>query len=255
MGHSRLDRSGCAIGARPAILTIMTVALDCPRISVIIPVLDDAEPLQQLLNQLGGLITDRAEVVVVDGGSSDLSAMIAGSHSVVLVHSERSRARQLNAGIAAAKAPVIWMLHADCEVSPDVWRCMEWMAGDESIRWGRFDVALSGRHWMLRWVERMMNLRSRATSICTGDQGIFVRRRVLDAVGGVPEQPLMEDIELSRRLRRLGRSYCARETLGASSRKWEAEGIGSTIVLMWRLRLAYFFGADPRQLAERYYGS
>ena len=247
--------SDCATSARPAILPVMAVAQDCPRVSVIIPVLDDAEPLQRLLNQLGGLMSDRAEIIVVDGGSSDLSTMIASTHRVVLVHAARGRARQLNAGINEAQAPVIWMLHADSEVSPDVWRSVQRMAGDQTIRWGRFDVALSGGHWLLRWVETMMNLRSCLTSICTGDQGIFVRRRVLDAAGGVPDQLLMEDIELSRRLRRLGRARCAREKLGTSSRKWETEGIIATVVLMWRLRLAYFFGADPGKLAERYHGS
>lgn len=231
----------------------MTLTEHRPLISIVIPVLDDADALARLLDQLGGLLGDSSEIIVVDGGSSDLSVTIAQSHRVVLVHSQRGRARQLNDGIAHAQAPVVWMLHADSDVSPAVWRSLVARARDPALRWGRFDVRLSGRSPLLRVVEWMMNVRSCVTSICTGDQGIFVKREVLATVGGVPDQPLMEDIELSRRLRRMGAVSCAREKLVTSSRRWEGEGMLATVLLMWRLRAAYFFGTDPARLAERYY--
>jgi hypothetical protein len=118
--------------------------------------------------------------------------------------------------------------------------------------WGRFDVRLSGRHPALRVVERMMNLRSRATGIATGDQAIFVRRDWFRRAGGFPQIPLMEDVALSKALRRSGPPLCLRDAVLTSSRRWEERGVLRTILLMWRLRAEYALGADPVRLAERY---
>jgi hypothetical protein len=118
--------------------------------------------------------------------------------------------------------------------------------------WGRFDVRLSGDRFLLRLVEWMMNWRSRFTGVATGDQGIFVSRELFEGVGGFAALPLMEDIDLSRRLKRQQWPVCLRNTLTASSRRWEEHGILRTIALMWYLRLAYFLGVPPARLAMHY---
>ncbi len=119
--------------------------------------------------------------------------------------------------------------------------------------WGRFDVRIAGRHPLLGWIAGAMNLRSRLTGIATGDQAIFVRRAAFEALGGYAPIPLMEDVELSRRLRRLGAPACLRARVETSGRRWESRGVLRTVALMWRLRLAYWMGADPARLAERYH--
>ena len=143
-------------------------------------------------------------------------------------------------------------LHADTIVPPGAMAAF--LADFPASRWawGRFDVRLSGHNFMLRVVEKMMNIRSRLSGIATGDQAIFVRREAFERVGGYPEIPLMEDIALSRALKRLSRPLCIREPVVTLSRRWEEEGILRTIFLMWRLRLAYALGADPHRLARSY---
>jgi hypothetical protein len=118
--------------------------------------------------------------------------------------------------------------------------------------WGRFDVVISGGNPLLRVVAWLMNVRSRLTGIATGDQAIFVTRSLFTAAGGYPEIALMEDIALSKRLKRFGRPLCLRHRLVASGRRWEKHGVVRTILLMWRLRLAFWLGADPGKLAVRY---
>ena len=147
------------------------------------------------------------------------------------------------------------MVHADSRLSPAVVAEVLATARDPDMRWGRLDVHLDGPGWPFRVIERSMNLRSRLTGICTGDQGIFVRRGVLDAVGGVPLQALMEDIELCKRLRRLGRPRWLRGPITTSARRWQHDGTLRTVLRMWSYRLRYFFGASPDLLAKRYYGA
>jgi len=157
----------------------------------------------------------------------------------------------MNAGAQAARGTVLWFLHADTLAPPDADHLLL-AALDRGAVWGRFDVRLSGRQPLLRVVERLMNLRSCLSSIATGDQGIFVRRAAFDATGGFPDQPLMEDIALSARLKQIGKPVCLRPPLITSSRRWESRGILRTILLMWRLRLLYALGADPARLAQLY---
>jgi hypothetical protein len=142
---------------------------------------------------------------------------------------------------------MLLFLHADTRLPPDAASAVL-ARGD----WGRFDVAIEGRHALLPVIARMMNLRSRLTGIATGDQAIFVRRTLFERLGGYAEIPLMEDVELSRRLRRVSRPVCLRLRAVTSGRRWEMRGVLRTVVLMWRLRLAYSLGADPHRLAERY---
>jgi rSAM/selenodomain-associated transferase 2 len=157
----------------------------------------------------------------------------------------------MNAGAAAASADVLLFLHADTRL-PEGADGLISRALAGGAAWGRFDVVIDGRPWMLKVVAAMMNTRSRWTGIATGDQAIFVRRSAFDAVGGYPQQPLMEDIELSRRLRRTGRPACLRQRVVTSGRRWEARGVWRTIFLMWRLRWRYWRGESPARLAQDY---
>lgn len=219
-------------------------------ISVIIPALNEAGHIAATLAPLQPLRQRGHEVIVVDGGSSDATATRAQPLADRVLTATRGRARQMNAGAQAAHGEVLWFLHADTLAPADADRLLrDALAGHA---WGRFDVRLSGHQPLLRMVERLMNLRSCLSGIATGDQGLFVRRDAFAAAGGFPDQPLMEDIALSRRLKRIGRPHCLRTPLVTSSRRWEERGILRTILLMWRLRLLYALGADPAHLARLY---
>ncbi len=223
------------------------------RISVVIPSLNEADHLTSALNDLAPLRAAGHELILVDGGSTDGTPEQAAGCVDRVLRSAPGRALQMNLGAEAAGGDTLWFLHADTRVPPDGLRALE-RAIEAGRPWGRFDVRLSGAQPLLRVVERAMNLRSRLTGIATGDQGIFVRAEAFRRVGGFPPLPLMEDIALSRRLRSLARPACLRPPLVTSSRRWERDGVVRTILLMWRLRLAYALGADPRRLARRYYG-
>lgn len=222
------------------------------RISIIIPALNEAAGIEQTLRPLQPLRARGHQVIVADGGSTDATVEIAGPLADRVIASERGRALQQNAGARAATGDILLFLHADTLLPPDADRLIIDGLAAAGRGWGRFDVRLSGRHPLLRVVERMMNLRSRATGIATGDQAIFVRCEWFARAGGFPPIPLMEDVTLSAALRRMGPPLCPRERVVTSSRRWEERGILRTILLMWRLRAAYALGADPARLAERY---
>ena len=226
-----------------------------PSITVVVPTLDEAGTLAQSLLPLQSERGRDVEVIVVDGGSRDGTRRIADPLCDRVLHAPRGRARQMNAGAAAARGDVLLFLHADTRL-PSGWSGMVRDAlGHRGREWGRFDVRLDGSHPMLRVVERAMNLRSRLSGIATGDQAIFVARPAFREAGGVPEIALMEDVALSRALRARSRPVCLRATATTSSRRWECNGIARTVVLMWRLRLEFALGADPERLARLYRGS
>lgn len=224
-----------------------------PLISIIVPALDEAEHIEDTLLDLSHFRDAGHEVIVADGGSGDETIARAEPLADQVIEVPKGRALQMNAGARAANGQIYWFLHADTRIPPEAEGAL--LQGLEAGRdWGRFDIGLSGKPRILRLVERMMNLRSRLTGIATGDQGIFVTRKAFERVGGYPEIPLMEDIALSRRLNTISRPLCLRRPrLITSSRRWEEQGVLRTILLMWRLRLAYALGADPKRLAGRYY--
>jgi rSAM/selenodomain-associated transferase 2 len=178
---------------------------------------------------------------------------MAGPFVDAVLSAQRGRAYQMNAGASAAVGDVLLFLHADTRVPDDVAERVCAAMGSSGALWGRFDVRLSGHQWWARMIEFAMNVRSRLTGIATGDQAIFVRRRVFSRLGGFPEIPLMEDIALSRRLKRLARPICLRARVTTSSRRWERQGWVRTVLLMWRLRLAYALGVSPATLVRAYY--
>ncbi len=222
-----------------------------PRLSIVIPVLNEAAGVQAALKALVGLRQRGVQVIVVDGGSTDQTPALAQDHADLVLAAARGRARQMNAGAQQAAGDVLLFLHADTQLPPDA-DARLLAAVQAGALWGRFDVCISGRPLMLRVVAALMNLRSRSTGIATGDQAIFVRRVVFEEVQGYPDQPLMEDIELSRRLRRLAPPACLRDRVTTSGRRWEQGGVWRTIVLMWRLRWRYWRGASAAALAEVY---
>lgn len=222
------------------------------RISNVIPALNEAAGIQSVLATLQPLRERGHEVIVVDGGSTDGTAALAVPLADRVTSSSRGRAVQQNAGALAASGDVLLFLHADTTL-PDGADALVLDGLQRTGRgWGRFDVRLSGSHPLLRVVERMIGIRSRLSGIATGDQAIFVHREWFQRVGGFPELPLMEDVAISRALKRLGPPLCLRARVTTSSRRWEERGVARTILLMWRLRWAYFRGADPAELARRY---
>lgn len=230
----------------------MSVAApNAPRISIIVPALDEAAVLPDLLAALAPFRRRGHELIVVDGGSRDATPSLAAAGADRVLEGPRGRARQMNAGAEAARGEVLWFVHADSRV-PEAADSLIADALRGGGRWGWFDVRLSGRHPLLRVVEWMMNRRARLTRIATGDQGLFISTELFRAAGGFADIELMEDVELSARLRHHARPMPVAKPLVTSSRRWERCGILRTILLMWQLRLAYALGAHPAALARRY---
>ncbi len=221
-------------------------------VSIIMPVLNEAAGIVATLTPLQALRRDGHEVVVVDGGSTDDSWRLVEPLVDRILLSAPGRGRQLNVGAAAASHDVLLFLHADTRLPEQALNVITHGLQQSGRGWGRFDVRLSGAHPLLRMVEQGMNWRSRITAICTGDQALFMSREAFECAGGYADIPLMEDLVLSRSLKRHGRPLCLRERVITSSRRWEQGGILRTILLMWRLRLAWFLGADPHNLARQY---
>ncbi|MDH3287171.1 MAG: TIGR04283 family arsenosugar biosynthesis glycosyltransferase [Betaproteobacteria bacterium] len=224
-------------------------------LSIIIPCLNEAEGIERTLATLEPVRCRGAEVIVVDGGSDDGTTGRAAPLADVVIAAPLGRASQMNAGAGRARGEILLFLHADT-LLPEAADGLV-IDGLKRARrsWGRFDVRIDGRHPLLRAVERLMNARSRLTGIATGDQAIFVTRTLFTAAGGFPDIPLMEDIELSKRLKRFGSPLCLNHCIVTSGRRWEKRGVLRTIWLMWGLRLAYWLGADPGKLALRYDGN
>ena len=222
-----------------------------PVVSIIVPVLNEAAVVSELIAGLQWYQT-RCEILIVDGGSRDDTVAQCERAGFKVIHSERGRARQMNAGAQAARGDILLFLHADTRLPSDADQFIIAALEDGQRHWGRFDVRIAGSAWLLPVIAILMNLRSRLTGIATGDQAIFVRRTEFEAAGGFPDQPLMEDIELSLRLRRRSKPVCLTGPVITSGRRWETRGVMRTILLMWRLRLAYAFGASAEALAKDY---
>jgi rSAM/selenodomain-associated transferase 2 len=226
--------------------------LGAMKLSIIVPMLNEAPALPDLLEHLLPLRRGGVEVVLVDGGSEDVSVAIATRAGFEVVRAERGRARQMNAGAAAASGDVLLFLHADTRLPDGAIQLIDAALADGRHVWGRFDVGFDLRTWTMDATAFLMNLRSRLSGIATGDQALFMTRAAYDAVGGFPDQPLMEDVEITSCLRRRSRPACICRPVVTSARRWQARGPWRTILLMWRLRLAYWFGASPVDLERQY---
>lgn len=222
------------------------------KLSIIVPVLNEADELPRLLRSLLPLVRQGGEVIVADGGSEDGSAEIADCTGFAVVRSPRGRARQMNAGAAHATGDMLLFLHADTRLPEGAGLLIAQALTKQGAQWGRFDVCIAGHPFMLRVVGFCMNWRSRLTGIATGDQAMFISRAAFDKVGGFPDQPLMEDVEISKRIRKLSPPACIQRCVTTSGRRWETRGVWRTIFLMWRLRWDYWRGVPVQQLAEAY---
>ena len=220
------------------------------RLSIVMPVQNEAAGIVATLEALAPLRARGAEVIVVDGGSTDATPDVARTLADCVLSAPRGRAVQMNAGAAIAGGDVILFLHADTRLpeNADALLC-DALAKTHRV-WGRFDVGFSGGALPLAAVT--MNLRSRLTGIATGDQAMFITREAFARVGGFPTIVLMEDVALSARLKRVSPPACLRARVTTSPRRWRRQGTLRTVLLMWRLRLAFFLGADPKRLARAY---
>jgi len=225
------------------------------RLAIVIPTLNEAATLEHTLRGLAGMRARGVRVVVVDGGSADETVHRAAPLVDRVLQAPRGRALQMNAGARAAEAQdadVLLFLHADTRLPEEADRIVLRALANSTRVWGRFDVRIEGTSAWLPLVAAAMNLRSRLTGIATGDQALFVERSSFLALEGFATIALMEDIEFCRRARRLSRPIALRERVVTSGRRWDSDGVWRTILLMWRLRWAYFLGADPADLARRY---
>jgi len=222
-----------------------------PALSIIMPVLNEAAGIEAALTALSPFRTRGTELIVVDGGSNDKTVALARPLADQVLSAPRGRAIQMNFGAAAARGDVLLFLHADTELPGDA----DVLISDGLARsgqvWGRFDVRFNAGG-LFSLIAALMNMRSRLTGIATGDQAIFVTKATFELAGGFPPIALMEDVALSARLKGISRPLCLRARVTTSARRWRVHGVLKTVFLMWRLRLAYFIGADPARLAQRY---
>ena len=219
-------------------------------ISIIIPTFNEEVGITPFLTKLQAL-RPQCELIVVDGGSDDQTASLAEAYVDDVIKADKGRSIQMNVGTAMASGSIVLFLHSDTYLPDDAIEQIQY-AISKGYRWGRFDITLSGKAKMLGMVAWLMNKRSRWTSIATGDQAIFVEKSLFEQVGGYADIALMEDIELSGKLKHVSKPYCSYKKVTSSGRRWLSFGIFRTICLMWWLRLRYYFGADPSALAQLY---
>lgn len=222
-------------------------------LSIVVPVRNEAKIIRGQLERLQSLRAAGHELIVVDGGSTDGTLQMAQGLADGYLSSEPGRSGQMNLGAAEATGDILLFLHADTELPAQAAEQVIAALAGQNRRWGWFDVQLSSSRLALTIVARMMNLRSRLTRVCTGDQALFVEKELFIEVGGFADIALMEDIAISKVLRRTGRPAHPQALATTSSRRWEQKGLVSTILLMWKLRLLYFVGVAPSRLALMYY--
>jgi rSAM/selenodomain-associated transferase 2 len=219
-------------------------------LSVIVPTLNEECGIAATLRRARQ--SGVREIIVVDGGSVDNTRAVAHELADLVLSAPRGRAAQMNAGAARASGDILLFLHADTLAPDGFAQAISAACREPGIIGGRFDVTLAPSSPLLRLTGELMNWRSRLSRIATGDQGIFIRRDVFTQLGGYADIPLMEDIDLSRRMKRAGRIACLQQRVTTSARRWQTQGVVRTILLMWSLRTLYFFGVSPSRLRRLY---
>ncbi len=221
-------------------------------LSIIIPTLNEEKNLIKQKTNFKALLDDGNEIIVIDGGSSDHTLQIANNIGCKTIVTNPSRGMQLHNGAQQSKHEVLLFLHADTILPDNAIQLIQQAFNRDDNQWGRFNVSFANSSMIYKVIAWFMNVRSRISGIATGDQAIFVKRDCYFLSEGIPNFPLMEDIELSKRLKIFSKPACIKQTVIISSRKWETEGVLDTIVKMWCLRLLYFFGVSPNQLTKYY---
>jgi rSAM/selenodomain-associated transferase 2 len=219
-------------------------------LSIVVPVYNEADQVDKLIRRLrllnDGLVAD---IIIVDGGSTDDTAERL-SQQFNVIQSDKGRANQMNAGAKVATGIWVMFVHADTDIGPS--HIAAAVSHGALHKWGRFDVRLSAKGFSFRVIEAFINWRSRLTKVATGDQCIFVRKSVFDQLNGFTDMPLMEDVDLSKRLKKLGKPACLEKTVVTSSRRWEENGVVPTVLLMWKLRYLFWRGVSAEKLAKLY---
>lgn len=220
-------------------------------VSIVIPVFNEGGIIEAQLQSLQPFMDKGFEVIVVDGGSDDDTVNLSRPLATHVIQSkQKGRAAQMNAGAAIAQGRVLVFLHSDTQLPESA---LAFLPEVDEEQWGFFQLKLSGKLIMLRVVETMINLRSRFTSVATGDQSLFIGKKLFTENKGFALLPLMEDVEFSKRLRQQVKPVVFKTPVITSSRRWEEKGVWKTIFLMWRLRLLYFLGVSPEKLLKQYY--
>lgn len=223
-----------------------------PRLSIVVPALDEAASLPALLADLSAL-TAPHEVVVADGGSTDGTPALARAAGARVVSAERGRGRQLAAGARAARGALLCFLHADARLDARAVAALDALArGSDAPGAWAFLLAIDAPERVFRLVERGANARSRRLALPYGDQGLVVSRADYDAAGGYPPWPLMEDVALVRALNRRGRVRLLDAAVTVSARRWRRDGVARRTLANWWLMLRFLAGAEPERLARRY---
>jgi rSAM/selenodomain-associated transferase 2 len=222
------------------------------KLSIIVPMLNEAPSIARTLEAIR-IAAPAAEIIVVDGGSTDASVEVARPRCDVVVSASRGRALQMNTGAARASGDALVFVHADTIVATTFARDIEDALANPEVVGGRFDVRLDDNHPMCVLIGALISLRSRISRTGTGDQAIFVRRRIFDTLGGFADMPICEDLDFARRLKRAGRVACLRSKVITSARRWRNGGIMRTVLKMWKIRLLYLAGVPPARLARTYY--
>ncbi len=224
-----------------------------PLVSIIVPVLNESASIEKTLTYLKPALQHGHELIIVDGGSSDDTLEKCKQYTDRIFSSPKGRAMQMNLGANRASNNILVFLHADTQVPQNFTECIVNSLMSKQYYWGFFKVKLSGKHLVLKLISYFMNLRSCLSGIATGDQAIFISKTLFETINGFKEIPLMEDIELSRLLKKHSRPCCINSCVTTSSRKWENEGVLKTVYLMWKIRLLYFFGMSSDKLVKIYY--
>ncbi|MDD9158286.1 TIGR04283 family arsenosugar biosynthesis glycosyltransferase [Aliivibrio sp. S4TY2] len=221
-------------------------------LSIIVPILNEKNNLNTLIEHLNYWQDRGCEIIIVDGGSQDGSVSYLNSKGLTVISSPKNRSTQMNIGALYSSRSILLFLHADTQLPKDADDVIIAALKNRKKIWGRFNIKINSNLKILRLVSVMVNFRSALTGIATGDQAIFVRRSSFNEIGHFVEQPLMEDIELSKKLCRISTPICLKKHVTTSGRRWENNGVWYTIFLMWKLRLLYWLGSSAKSLAKEY---
>lgn len=225
-------------------------ALKKVTLSIIIPTLNEVHQLGETLDSIQQV--PESEVLVADGGSRDGTLELARKRSVRVISSPPGRARQLNRAVGFSRGGILLFLHADTQLPADCLPHVEAILAAPRVVLGAFQLKIAAPGWKLRVVERVANLRSRLFSTPYGDQAFFLKREDFTRLGGFREIPLMEDYDLVKRARHLGRIGLSPAAVRTSARRWTRLGVVRTTLLNWWVVLAYRAGIAPERLEKWY---